>query len=152
MVGSHQERLDGSGYFRGLRGENISLGARIIAVADRLDELTHDTPGRPALDINEALATLEAGPGFDPGVVQAVRKVIGGQPTETATQLPAGLTQREAEVLRLAAHGMTRAQIGAQLQITENTVRHHLEHIYAKTGTSTRVAATLFAIENGLLA
>ena len=46
---------------------------------------------------------------------------------------------------------MTRAEIGAALQITENTARHHLEHIYDKTGTSTRVAATLFAIENGLL-
>jgi DNA-binding CsgD family transcriptional regulator len=47
---------------------------------------------------------------------------------------------------------MTRARIGDQLGITENTVRHHLEHIYSKTGTSTRVGATLFAMENGLLA
>jgi HD-GYP domain-containing protein (c-di-GMP phosphodiesterase class II) len=43
MVGNHQERIDGSGYYRGLRGSNISLGAR-TAVADRLDELTHDGP------------------------------------------------------------------------------------------------------------
>jgi HD-GYP domain-containing protein (c-di-GMP phosphodiesterase class II) len=152
MVGNHQERMEGSGYFRGLRGENISLGARIIAVADRLDELTHDAPGRPAVDLNEALTSLESEPGFDREVVQAVRKVIGGESTATGQPLPAGLTQREAEVLRLAARGITRAQIGAQLDITENTVRHHLEHIYAKTGTSTRVAATLFAIENGLIA
>jgi HD-GYP domain-containing protein (c-di-GMP phosphodiesterase class II) len=44
IVGNHQERFDGSGYYRGLRGANISLGARIIAVADQLDELTHDAP------------------------------------------------------------------------------------------------------------
>ena len=47
MVGTHQERADGSGYYRGLTGANISLGARIISVADRLDELAHDRTGEP---------------------------------------------------------------------------------------------------------
>jgi DNA-binding NarL/FixJ family response regulator len=97
------------------------------------------------------LAMLEAEPGFDRDVVQAVRKVLGGESIVAPPPLPAGLTQREVEVLRLAARGMTRAQIGTQLEITQNTVRHHLEHIYAKTGTSSRVGATLFAIENGLI-
>jgi DNA-binding CsgD family transcriptional regulator len=46
---------------------------------------------------------------------------------------------------------MTRAQIGECLGVTENTARHHLEHIYDKIGTSTRVGATMFAIENNLL-
>jgi HD-GYP domain-containing protein (c-di-GMP phosphodiesterase class II) len=151
MVGNHQERVDGSGYFRGLRGTNISLGARIIAVADRLDELTHDSPGRPAMDFREALAELDADRGLDPSVVEAIRNATGETSSVINQHWPAGLTQREVEVLRLAARGMTRAQIGDALKITENTVRHHLEHIYDKTGTSTRVAATLFAIENGLI-
>jgi HD-GYP domain-containing protein (c-di-GMP phosphodiesterase class II) len=151
MVGNHQERFDGSGYYRGLRGGNISIGARIIAVADRLDELTHDAPGRSAIQLKDALAVLDSDPGLDAEVVDALRRAVGEESTAPDKQRPAGLTPREVDVLRLAARGMTRAQIGAALQITENTVRHHLEHIYDKTATSTRVAATLFAIENGLL-
>jgi HD-GYP domain-containing protein (c-di-GMP phosphodiesterase class II) len=151
MIGNHQERVDGSGYYRGLSGGNISLGARIIAAADRLDELTHDAPGRHAMDLEESLATLESDPGLDGTVVAALRPVVGEGSGARGRHAPAGLTGREVEVLRLAARSMTRAQIGAALNITENTVRHHLEHIYNKTGTSTRVAATLFAIESGLL-
>jgi HD-GYP domain-containing protein (c-di-GMP phosphodiesterase class II) len=151
MVGTHQERFDGSGYYRGLRGANISLGARIIAVADRLDELTHDAPKRAALDPRDALAAMASEPGLDGAIVEAIRRAVGEDARPSDRQWPAGLTLREVDVLRLAARGLTRAQIGTALDITENTVRHHLEHIYAKTGTTTRVAATLFAIENGLL-
>ena len=61
------------------------------------------------------------------------------------------LTDREVEVLRLASKGMSRKDVADILGITENTVRHHLEHIYGKTGTTTRVGATLFAMENNLL-
>ena len=151
MLGNHQERVDGSGYYRGLGGANISLGARIIAVADRFDELTHEAPGRSALELTDALTSLESDPGFDRRIVGALRQALGERSSAPGEHWPAGLTRREVEVLRLAARGMTRAQIGTTLQITENTVRHHLEHIYDKTGTSTRVAATLFAIESGLL-
>jgi HD-GYP domain-containing protein (c-di-GMP phosphodiesterase class II) len=151
MVGNHQERVDGSGYFRGLRGNNISLGARIIAVADRLDELTHDAPGHEAVEVKQALAELEADKGLDREVVAVLRAAMGEAARRPQTQRPAGLSQREVEVLLLAARGLTRAQIGAALKITENTVRHHLEHIYDKTGTTTRVGATMFALENGLL-
>jgi response regulator RpfG family c-di-GMP phosphodiesterase/DNA-binding CsgD family transcriptional regulator len=151
MVGNHQERVDGTGYYRGLRGNNISLGARIIAVADRLDELTHDAPGRLAMQLTEALDTLDREPGLDSGIVESLRRALGAEVNLPLQRWPAGLTRREVDVLRLAARGMTRAQIGTALGISENTVRHHLEHIYDKTGTSTRVEATLFAIENGLL-
>jgi HD-GYP domain-containing protein (c-di-GMP phosphodiesterase class II) len=151
MVGNHQERVDGSGYFRGMSGSNISLGARIIAVADRLDELTHDAPGRKAVELQDALTIIDSDRGFDREIVQALRRALGKGEPAPEQPLPAGLTRREVDVLRLAARGMTRAQIGDELKITENTVRHHLEHIYSKTGTSTRVAATLFAIENELL-
>jgi HD-GYP domain-containing protein (c-di-GMP phosphodiesterase class II) len=152
MVANHQERFDGTGYYRGLRGTNISLGARIIAVADRLDELTHDAPGRPALELKDALEELNLDQGLDGTIVQALRRAMGEEKNAPEQQWPAGLTRREVDVLRLAARGMTRAQIGEALEISESTVRHHLEHIYGKTGTATRVAATLFAIENGLIA
>jgi HD-GYP domain-containing protein (c-di-GMP phosphodiesterase class II) len=151
MVGNHQERVDGTGYYRGLRGNNINLGSRIIAVADRLDELTHDAPGRPAIELKQALAVMDRDSGLDSGIVESLRHAIGEDSSQPVQRWPAGLTQREVEVLRLAARGITRAQIGSALGITENTVRHHMEHIYDKTGSSTRVEATLFAIENNLL-
>jgi HD-GYP domain-containing protein (c-di-GMP phosphodiesterase class II) len=151
MVGNHQENVDGSGYYRGLRGTNISLGARIIAVADRLDDLTHDAPGRPAVAVDDALQGIERDGRFDAGVVTVLQSALGKTTSAVEQAWPAGLTSREVEVLRLAARGLTRAQIGTQLRISESTARHHLEHIYSKTGTTTRVGATLFAIESGLL-
>ena len=151
MVGNHQERLDGSGYYRGIRGTNISLGARIIAVADRLDELTHDAPDRPAVDVETAIEALAADTGLDGAIVRTLRRALAEKPEPVERSYPAGLTYREVEVLRLAARGLTRAQIGTALNITESTVRHHLEHIYGKTGTRSRVTATLFAIENDLI-
>jgi DNA-binding CsgD family transcriptional regulator len=95
---------------------------------------------------------MDADRGLDSSIVESLHRAIGQRPSPLPQAWPAGLTRREVEVLRLAARGMTRAQIGAALGITENTARHHLEHIYDKTGTSTRVEATLFAIESGLLA
>ncbi|HKS92015.1 MAG TPA: HD domain-containing phosphohydrolase [Tepidiformaceae bacterium] len=156
LVAAHHERLDGNGYYRGLKGTAIPLGARIIAVADAFDELTHDRPGVPAVSAPAALTRLEmqSRVAFDPDVVQALRACVdgtGSRPAVKRQAWPAGLTEREVEVLRLAARGLTRKQIGQELVITEVTVRHHLEHIYNKTNTSSRVAATMFAMENGLL-
>jgi DNA-binding NarL/FixJ family response regulator len=63
-----------------------------------------------------------------------------------------GLTDREAQVLRLVALGLTNREVGEQLGITTKTAGHHVQHIYTKIGVSTRGAATLFAVENGILA
>lgn len=156
IVGAHHERLDGNGYYRGLKGNAVPLGARIIAAADSFDELTHDRPGQPAIGEDAALTTFEmqSGIAFDSAVVAALRQCVtheSARRTPKRPSWPAGLTDREVEVLRLATRGLTRKQIGAELVITEVTVRHHLEHIYNKTGTSTRVAASMFAMENGLI-
>ena len=120
-------------------------------MADRLDELTHDAPGKPAVSVESAVDQLSADAGLDGAIVGALRRAVSDKPEPVDKPYPAGLTQREAEVLRLAARGLTRAQIGTKLNITENTVRHHLEHIYAKTNTRSRVTATLFAIEHDLV-
>jgi DNA-binding NarL/FixJ family response regulator len=64
---------------------------------------------------------------------------------------PAGLTEREVEVLRLAARGLTNKDIAAVLVISPKTVANHIEHIYAKIGASTRAMAGLFAMKHGLL-
>ena len=59
LVASHHERMDGRGYYRGLAGEQIPVGARIIAAADAFDELTHESPDQSALDPERALAELQ---------------------------------------------------------------------------------------------
>jgi cyclic di-GMP phosphodiesterase len=71
IVYAHQERFDGTGYPRGLKGEQIPLGARIFAVADTLDAITSDRPYRPAQDVRAAMAEIErwSGRQFDPDVV-----------------------------------------------------------------------------------
>ena len=67
------------------------------------------------------------------------------------TRWPAGLTTREVDVLRLVARGLSSKQIAAQLVITPKTARNHIEHIYAKIGATSRVTASMFAVQNGLL-
>jgi DNA-binding NarL/FixJ family response regulator len=64
---------------------------------------------------------------------------------------PAGLTEREVDVLRLIARGHANKEVAATLDISPKTVGHHIEHIYAKAGITTRAGATLFAMEHGLL-
>ncbi len=63
---------------------------------------------------------------------------------------PAGLTDREVEVLRLIAQGRSNKEIATALVVTEKTAGHHVEHVYAKLGVSTRVGAALFAMRHVL--
>jgi HD-GYP domain-containing protein (c-di-GMP phosphodiesterase class II) len=160
LVAAHHERMDGRGYYHGLSGSQIPLGARIIAVADRFDDLSHDMPDHPALDTAASIAQLrgEVGDGLCPEafevLVRAVRadgSASGIRPKPRRHEWPAGLTDREVEILRLLTRGLNRREIAQRLFLSEHTVRHHLEHIYTKIGVSTRVAATLFAVEHGLL-
>lgn len=77
-VRQHHERLDGSGYPQSLRGEEILVEARILAVADVVEAMTSHRPYRPALGIEQALAEIEAGKGrlYDPQVVEACLAVF----------------------------------------------------------------------------
>jgi HD-GYP domain-containing protein (c-di-GMP phosphodiesterase class II) len=72
IVYSHQERYDGSGYPRGLRGDQIPLGARIFAIADTFDAMTSDRPYRAAQSISSGRREIErqAGKQFDPDIVK----------------------------------------------------------------------------------
>ena len=72
IVYSHQEHFDGSGYPRGLRGNEIPLGARIFSVADTLDAIISDRPYRPARSLADARKEIQAWSGrqFDPEVVK----------------------------------------------------------------------------------
>jgi putative nucleotidyltransferase with HDIG domain len=99
IIYAHQERFDGSGYPRGLKGEEIPLGARIFSVADTLDAITTDRYYRPARSITEARKEIQAWAGrqFDPEVVkifqempdeifEELRQAISGQNNPLAHQ------------------------------------------------------------------
>ena len=77
MVYSHHERYDGTGYPRGLAGEDIPLGARIFMIADAFDAMTSDRVYRRAMPAEEALAEIlrHSGTQFDPGAVRAFLSV-----------------------------------------------------------------------------
>ena len=160
LVGAQHERVDGQGYYRGLAGSQIPPGARILAVADRYDELTRGLPGHPPLDVGAALERLydDAGKAYAEDCVRALEEELRADGTAKGRargsrqrQWPGGLTSREVELLRLLAGGLSRREVATQLFLSEHTVRHHLEHIYDKIGVRTRVAATLFAVEHDLL-
>ena len=73
VIRHHHERMDGSGYPDGLKGDAIPIGARIVAVADVYDALTSDRPYRPAMSSEAALALLreQAGTALDEEIVGA---------------------------------------------------------------------------------
>jgi HD-GYP domain-containing protein (c-di-GMP phosphodiesterase class II) len=73
MVLQHHERMDGSGYPQGLKGEEILLGARILVVADVVEAMSSHRPYRPGLGVDAALAEINRGRGtqYDPQVVDA---------------------------------------------------------------------------------
>ncbi len=78
IIWQHHERLDGTGYPQGLKGEQISLEARILAVADVIESISSHRPYRPALGIETALAEINehAGTRYDPKVVEATVRLV----------------------------------------------------------------------------
>jgi HD-GYP domain-containing protein (c-di-GMP phosphodiesterase class II) len=149
----HRERLDGSGYPRGLVGAAISRPARILAAADAYQAMREPRPYRAARTPEDAAAELRAEVRASRHDGDAVESVLGaaGHRAARRREGPAGLTQREVEVLRLLARGMPNRAIADQLVISPKTVANHVEHIYAKIGASTRARASLFAMQHGLL-
>jgi HD-GYP domain-containing protein (c-di-GMP phosphodiesterase class II) len=146
------ERLDGSGYHRGLPGAAIPVAGRILAAADACRAMTEARPYRPALPPRQAADELrkEVRAGrLDAGAVDAVLTAAGQRAKRRAG--PAGLTPRETEVLTLIARGASTRQVARTLGITAKTAETHIERIYTKTGASTRSTATLFAMQHGLL-
>lgn len=153
IIQAHHEHYDGTGFYQGLKGEQIPLGARLIATADAFDDLTHDGPDAPALEPEEAVRILrgQRGSAYAPEAIDALEAELGGASISRGQhQWPGGLTEREVEILQLATEGMTRAEIARRLVVSEHTVRHHLSHIYQKAGVTTRLGATLWAMDHGL--
>jgi HD-GYP domain-containing protein (c-di-GMP phosphodiesterase class II) len=153
VAGSHHERLDGSGYYRQASAPALSFPARILAAADAYQAMTQERPHRPALAPDAAAAQLNAGARdghLDAEAVRAVLAAAGHSRPRRATW-PAGLTDREVEVLRLIAQGHSYKEVARHLTITPKTAEHHIEHIYTKIGVSARASAALFAMEHDLI-
>jgi HD-GYP domain-containing protein (c-di-GMP phosphodiesterase class II) len=149
----YRERIDGSGYPRGLTGGQISPLARILGAADAYQSMREPRPYREALTSESAAAQLRAdvkAGRMDADAVEAVL-AAAGHATLRRREGPGGLTAREVDVLRLLAQGLSSKQIASRLVIAPKTVRNHVEHIYAKIGASSRATASLFALQQGLL-
>ena len=148
----HHERLDGSGYHRGMAASAMSRPARLLATADAYHAMTEPRAHRQALSPGEAaeILTGEVGRGrLEADTVAAVIEA-SGQPVPRIER-PAGLTEREAEVVGLLARGFLTKQVARALGISVKTADRHIQNAYAKIGVSTRAGATLFAMEHGLV-
>jgi HD-GYP domain-containing protein (c-di-GMP phosphodiesterase class II) len=148
----HHERLDGSGYHRGVGAAMLSPLCRLVAAADAYRAKIEPRPYRTSKTPEEAAAALaeraRAGT-LDPDMVAAVVEAAGH--AAPRIERPAGLTEREAEVIGLLARGMQTKQIARILAISVKTADRHIQNAYGKIDVSTRAAATLFAVEHGLV-
>lgn len=156
LAGLHHERMDGSGYHHSAAAAHLPQAARLLGAADAYQAMQSERSHRPALAPAEAATELRrmatAGK-LDAVAVEAVLGASGvpAKPRSRLSGASAELSPREIEVLRHLARGRSNRQTGESLFISGKTVGHHVQHIYAKIGVSTRAAATLFAMENGLL-
>ena len=114
--------------------------------------MTEPRAHRDAMSPDQAaeVATEEASAGrLDARCVSAVLDAAGHRTPRTTW--PAGLTEREAQVVGLLARGMQTKQIARRLAISAKTADRHVQNAYAKMGVSTRASAAVFAMQHGLI-
>jgi HD-GYP domain-containing protein (c-di-GMP phosphodiesterase class II)/DNA-binding CsgD family transcriptional regulator len=150
IVSRHHERLDSSGYPAGSHPSDLDSAARLLAAADVWHALTERRPHRAALSPEQAAVVFADLP-LDRDAVRAVMAAADAPPSALPPP-PVDLTERELEVLRLLAAGLTKRQIAARLFITHATVHTHTVRIYAKCDVTTRAGLAMFAMRHGLAA
>jgi len=155
---AHHERCDGSGYHRRVKAGGDDLAACVLAATEVYVGMTAERADRPAhapADAAAELRRLEASGAVEPRASRAVLVAAGHGEGESGPlarpQHPAGLSRREVDVLRLAARGLTTKQIAERLFIAPKTADHHIQHVYNKIGVSSRGAAALWAMQNGVV-
>jgi len=152
LAGQAHAHVDGSGYTGGPLPAAEVAKARILAACDVYRALKEDRPHRKALNPDSVSRTLleEVACGrLDANIVDAILSNDGVRMKRP--DLPAGLSEREAQVLRLVANGLSNKEIASRLEISAKTVQHHVAHIYEKTGIRTRASAAIYAMTQGLL-
>jgi HD-GYP domain-containing protein (c-di-GMP phosphodiesterase class II) len=150
----HHERLDGSGYHRAVKANDLSATARILAAAEAFQTAREARPYREALSDSAAAARLRAAVRDGKLCPEATEAAlaVAGQPTRRASvERYAGLTPREIEVLRLIAAGHTAKETARRLDIAPKTADNHIQNLYSKIGVTTRAGAALYALERGLV-
>lgn len=154
LASLHRERLDGSGYHRGLDSRVLSPLSCLLATADvfqsKIEERAYRRALTPEQAIDELRQQVRAGK-LDSAAARAVIDAASGAELARRRENPAGLSDREVEVLQLIAQGLSTRKIAEKLTISPKTADHHIQHIYDKIGISTRAAATLFAIQHNLI-
>jgi DNA-binding NarL/FixJ family response regulator len=123
----------------------------VLAAADAYHAMTEPRPYREALPAAEAarrLAAEASAERLDADAVEAVLDAAGQRGPRI--ERPAGLTEREAEVLGLLARGLLTKEVARALGISAKTADRHVQNAYAKIGVSTRAGAALYAMEHGL--
>ena len=127
-----------------------------MAAAAKFSQGLRARPHRPALSADYAATEMRRAVTAGTLLGDAVSAVLAaaGQSRERKGRplRPAGLTEREMEVVRLLARGCTDRQIAERLIVSERTAHHHVEHIFGKLSVSTRAAATVVALQHGLIA
>jgi HD-GYP domain-containing protein (c-di-GMP phosphodiesterase class II) len=158
VAAAHHEKADGSGYHKCLPTDGVDPCACVLTVADIYVALTTERADRPAFSDDYAATEVRrlASEGvLHQGTTDAVLTAAGhGEPLPAKprrAQHPGGLTDREVEVLRLAAHGLTTKEIAERLYISPKTADHHIQHVYTKIGVSTRAAAALWATQHAVV-
>jgi DNA-binding NarL/FixJ family response regulator len=125
----------------------------VLGVADSYLAMLERRPYRPPRSPDEAAGELRADARagrFDSETVTAVLAAAGHRVSRRRADV-SGLTNREIDVLRLAARGLSNKDIAARLVVTPKTVGNHIEHVYMKIGVTNRASAALFAMRHGLL-
>jgi DNA-binding NarL/FixJ family response regulator len=110
--------------------------------------LLKDTPREKVVDAIRG--TVEGKSFVDPAVAGRLMQQVAGRQAQPASHLLAALSEREIDVLRLLARGMSNAEMAAQLHLSEGTVRNHVSAILTKLGVPDRTNAAILAIQAGL--
>lgn len=155
FAATHHETANGSGYHKRLSAEAFDPNAGILVAADIYAGLTADRADRPRLSYEAAAAEVRRLVSeciLDKRTANAVLVAAGhSEPRGRRASHPGGLSEREVEVLRLAAKGLSTKDIAEQLYISPKTADHHIQHVYTKIGVSTRAAAALWAMQNSVV-